>query len=96
MGSLDCDALHLDEPCGTADGGEGDDVGDVGEFFLEHILDHLVVGSVAKIDDDLHDIAPIHAAFFEQFFYVLPHAACLAFDVAHVEDFTLVVDGGGA
>ncbi len=92
----DGDAFHLDEPCGAADGGEGDDGWYVGVARLEHLVDEGVVGGVAKVDDVVHDVVEGHVGFGEEGFDVFPHAMGLLAYVADVEDLALVVDAGGA
>ena len=74
--------FHFNEPRGAADGSQGDDIRDVGETLLEHPADKFIVGCVAQIDDDLHDIGKGHAAFGKQVFHIFPHAAGLLLDVS--------------
>lgn len=92
----DGDAFHLDEPCGAADGGEGDDGGYVGVARLEHLVDEGVVGGVAEVDDVVHNVVEGHVGFGEEGFDVFPHALGLLAYVAGVEDLAFVVDAGGA
>ena len=93
-GFLDRDAFHLDEPCGSAHGRQGDDQRHVGELLVEHLLDGFVVGAVAQIDYNLHDVLVAHASFLEQLLHILPHTQGLLVDVAHMHHFALVVDRG--
>ena len=90
------DALHLDEPARAADGGVGDDKGQRGVMLGEELAHGGVVGGIAEIDDGLSHILRGELPFGKEGFYVLPHAAGLADDVAGVEHLALVVDGGGA
>ena len=85
-------ALHLDEPGGAADGGKGEDGGDVGIFLAEHRANLLIVRAVAQIDDELHGIVHRHSCLAEERFDVLPHASRLLLDVAFIHHLAFVVD----
>ena len=50
-------ALHLDEPCGTTYGSEGEDGWDVRILLPEHLADYFEVGGIAQIDNQLSSVS---------------------------------------
>ena len=62
---FDSNAFHFYEPCGTANGSQGKDGGNVGVFFAEHAADVLVVSCVAQIDNQLCSVLHRHICFCE-------------------------------
>ena len=87
------DTFHLDEPLGTAHGGESDDGGDVRETRSEEVAHRDIVGRVAQIDRDLRRMfGEIHLGFGQKRIDVFPHAVGLAHDVADVHHLSFVVD----
>lgn len=91
------DTFHLDEPLGTAHGGESDDGGDVRETRGEEVAHRDIVGRIAEIDRDLRRMfGEIHLGFSQKRIDVFPHAVGLAHDVADVHHLSFVVDRGRA
>ena len=92
MSAVNGHALHLDEPCRTADWGESDDAWCPGESLCEHPSDNGIIGHIAEIDYDVGHIAECHAAFCQQSPDILPHPLRLPHYVAGMDHTPLVVD----